>query len=180
MNRLRWWQEVDEGLSHKERKVLPCCARRANQFLEGTRKFSKRFPAPKNLAVRAFRSKIEMPKILGNRYKTKHASKLIYWEQLQQQRIWLQHQFLIFKTFTLNQAKIPTWRAAPRVSSRLTNPISTILATSQSRLGILDSQDSCLLSQDAEGLYLKKMSLKLLEKNLNQKLPMGSPLEKEI
>jgi hypothetical protein len=93
---------VDEGLSHKERKVLPCCARRANQFLEGTRKFSKRFPAPKNLAVRAFRSKIEMPKMLGNRYKTKHASKLIYWEQLQQQRLWLQHQFLTFKTFTLN------------------------------------------------------------------------------
>ena len=43
-----------------------------------------------------------MPKILGNRYKTKHASKLIYWEQLQQQRLWLQHQFLTFKTFPLN------------------------------------------------------------------------------
>jgi hypothetical protein len=105
MNLLRCkWQEVDEGLSHKERKVLPCCAPRANQFLDRVRKLSKRLPASKKLAVRAFRSKLEMPKILGNRYKTKHASILIYWEQLQQRRFWLQHQFLTFKTFTLKEA----------------------------------------------------------------------------
>jgi hypothetical protein len=78
---------VDEDLSHKERKVLPCCAPRANQFQEGVKGLAKRFPAAKNLAVRAFRSKLEMQKILENRYKTKRASKLIYSEQAQQQRL---------------------------------------------------------------------------------------------
>ena len=53
---LRWtnnlshkWQEVDEDLSHKERKVPPCCAPRANQFPIGVTNLTKRIPASKNL-----------------------------------------------------------------------------------------------------------------------------------
>ena len=173
------WEEVDEDLSRQGRKILRQLSPRANQFQRGSRNLAQRIPKLINLTARAFRSKLETPRIKGNRYQIKQASKLIYWHQFQQQKLRGQ-QILTTKTLTPNLGKIPTWLTAPRLSSSLTNPISNFSKTSQNREGKPDSLGRCLVSRNAESLHLQRMNLKLHEKNLNQKLPMGSPQRKEI